>query len=203
MNFTQEQVIAVMRSKGYRVFSEEKPFQLDFIGIRNKSRQSDLFDDEFHVFYKDDSGILNHMSFAGTTDPGKYYLENPMNKQGTFILMPGQYIDCWKKGLHLGKYPALRQVGTLIGYRDDDKDTILDIPKDPPKEKLFIGTGFGVNFHPMGKYSKLIKNWSAGCQGPQEDKYVTKVLEWVDQYTEKTKKELISYTLLEEEDFTI
>ena len=47
-----------------------------------------------------------------TTDPGLYYLEHPMNVDGTAILIPGQYIGSHKTGLHKGDH-ALIQCGKL------------------------------------------------------------------------------------------
>jgi hypothetical protein len=96
-----------------------------------------------------------------TTDPGTYWLTHPSNVNGTAILKPGQYQDCWSLGYHHGKqdHPALVQTAPVTVYRDNDHDVLSD-------ETAKTDTGlFGINIHgasPTGT-SVEIGRWSAGC----------------------------------------
>src|SRR5690606_4080192 len=64
-----------------------------------------------------------------TTDPGTYWLNNPINRLGTAILKPNQWIDCWQIGNHKGdpKHPALVQVKPVTVWRDSYRDNLITI----------------------------------------------------------------------------
>jgi len=157
MRYTLKQITEAMRKKGYSFF-EKGDYNLNIIGIRNVSDQIDnLFDDTLFLAYKVDDRF-NVQQFDITTQPGAYYMKNPMNKLGTAILVPGQYKGAYTIGLHQGKYEALRQIGLLKIYRDNDRDTVYDY------ENLTDSLADGINIHKAGRASKKIDNWSAGCQ---------------------------------------
>lgn len=157
MRYTLKQITEAMRKKGYSFF-ENGDYNLNIIGIRNVSDQVDnLFDDTLFLAYKVDDRF-NVQQFDMTTQPGAYYMKNPMNKLGTAILAPGQYKGAYTIGLHQGKYEALRQSGLLKIYRDSDRDTIYDY------DNLTDSLNDGINIHKAGRASKKIDNWSAGCQ---------------------------------------
>ena len=119
------------------------------------------FDVPYEPFeYKDENGDWIQKSWPCTTEPGKYWLENPTNVNGTAVLVPGQYRSVWKIDLHQGKYEALCQRnGTVKVYRDDNKDDIIDCDPDSISEGYF-----GINIHKAGAHSTQIDRWSAGCQ---------------------------------------
>ena len=157
MRYTLKQITEAMRKKGYSFF-EKGDYNLNIIGIRNVSDQvDDLFDDTLFLAYKVDDRF-NVQQFDITTQPGAYYMKNPMNKLGTAILAPGQYKGAYTIGLHQGKYEALRQSGLLKIYRDNDRDTVYDY------ENITDSLNDGINIHKAGRASKKIDNWSAGCQ---------------------------------------
>ena len=157
MRYTLKQITEAMRKKGYSFF-EKGDYNLNIIGIRNVSDQIDnLFDDTLFLAYKVDDRF-NVQQFDMTTQPGAYYMKNPMNKLGTAILVPGQYKAAYTIGLHQGKYEALRQSGLLKIYRDNDRDTVYDY------DNLSDSLNDGINIHKAGRASKKIDNWSAGCQ---------------------------------------
>jgi hypothetical protein len=136
---------------------------------------------------------------VATTDPGKYYLEHPANIAGCGMLVPGQYIDCWKFGLHNGKYIALVQVGNMKTYRDNDKDDIFEI--DPAS----ISSGqFGCNNHhafnsEVNGNDFNVDNWSAMCQVILHINNFNDAMLMMFDYDRFTGK-LFSYTLLEKAD---
>lgn len=138
-------------------------WNLNIIGIRSISDKSNSFDDELRVIFKDDFGRWQELAFKITTDPGKYWLENPSRVAGTAILVGNkQYRGVYKIGKHKGVYEALVQTGGKVSvYRDSNKDTILD--HDP--ENIQRGY-FGINIHRSNpkRESTLVEKWSAGCQ---------------------------------------
>lgn len=93
----------------------------------------------------------------GTTEPGKYYTDNPMNVGGAARIAFGQY-KAWTMGFHQGKstHPALVQVGFVRVHRDKNKDA------KRTGDAIDIGTNFGVNQH-MAFNATVVGKWSAGC----------------------------------------
>ena len=115
MKFSIEQIKAVLKKKEYIFFDkDQKKFNLNIIGVRSNNEIANSFDDWLYLIYRDDSGEFNVHEFPITTDPGAYWLKNPMNVNGTAILVPGQYRAAYKIGLHQGKYEALKQSKPLI-----------------------------------------------------------------------------------------
>lgn len=149
----------VLKKLGY-VYFTKNCFNLNIIGIRsNETKNNNIFDDYIVVeYYNSDRKLIRYV-FQCTTNPGRYYLEHPTNRKGCAILVPGQYRRTYGFGYHQGKYRALVQVGAVKVYRDDNKDRNLDMNPDTIAEGFF-----GINIHKAGVDSKIIENWSAGCQ---------------------------------------
>jgi hypothetical protein len=150
---------AVLSDQGFKIFS--RPFELNIVGVRADSTKPNNFDDTINLFYKTDTGIWNFLSAPATTDPGTYWLENPLNPQGTAILKHGQYLDGYEIGLHRGKYMALVQKRPVIVIRDYDRKAILDF--DNGREDTGM---FGINIHHAQEtgVTRLVDKYSAGCQ---------------------------------------
>jgi hypothetical protein len=150
---------AILRDHGFVL--NTKPYQLNIVGLRNNSTTSNRFDDEIHVFYKKADGKWNYHIYPATTDPGTFWLSNPMYEQGTAILAQGQYKDAYVIGLHKGLYEALVQQGPVTIIRDYDRDAFLDFNNGTKQ------TGnFGINIHraQSSGTTKYIDRYSAGCQ---------------------------------------
>jgi len=99
--------------------------------------------------------------FPATTDPGKYWLDNPMHPQGTAFLKKGQYVNAYAIGLHQSNYEALVQVEPVTVIRDYDRGGIFNW-----FESGYSDTGrFGINIHRATQVgiSKTIDHFSAGC----------------------------------------
>ena len=152
-------VINALRFKTYETFV--RPYELNIIGIRADSTLPNRFDDEIHVFFKNGSGTWIHYIFPATTDPGTYWLQNPMSPQGTAILKQGQYKGSYQIGLHRGKYYALVQSKPVTVLRDYDRNAILDFWNGKPETGMF-----GINIHraSVNGTTKLVDTYSAGCQ---------------------------------------
>lgn len=150
---------SILRQRGYKLFN--RPHELNIVGIRSKSTKANRFDDELHVFYKVNFLKWEYHIFKATTDPGTYWLENPMQPQGTAILAQGQYVNAYQIGLHQGKYKALVQRKPVSIIRDYDRNAWLDFSNGHKQTGMY-----GINIHralAKGK-TKYIDKFSAGCQ---------------------------------------
>jgi hypothetical protein len=150
---------AVLQKKGYRIFL--RPFELNIIGVRTDNVKPNTFDDAIYVFFNNSQGKLIEHKFAATTDPGTYWLKNPMNPQGTAILKEGQYIGGYALGMHRGKYMALVQKRPVTVMRDYDRNAVLDFLNGKEDKGLF-----GINIHRASETgtTKTVDHHSAGCQ---------------------------------------
>ena len=153
-------IITVMERLNYRVFeSNHKPYNLNLVGIRSIDPAPNVFNDQLWVFWKNNVGKWDINIYTITTDPGLYWLKNPINPAGTGILKPGQYLGLWKIGIHNGKYEALVQATPCTLIRDYNRDDKLDYHSSREETGLF-----GINLHHAGDDSATVDKFSAGCQ---------------------------------------
>jgi hypothetical protein len=163
MGYTREQIESAVKAKGYKWFTGTN-HDVNIVGVRNSETHDDVtnkFDDKITVSFKDEKGEWKYYEFDCTTDPGKYWVENIMNKSGVAILKEGQYRGSHTIRKHQGKYDALCQKGLVKVYRDKNKDNEYDLLEENVNEGIY-----GINIHratASGK-SKQIDRWSAGCQ---------------------------------------
>ncbi|WP_226648135.1 hypothetical protein [Microbulbifer variabilis] len=182
-----------MLRKGYRFF-DNGDYNLNLIGIRSADRNANTFNDRLAVAWRFE-GIPHCLVFAATTDPGTFWRENPANIDGTAILVPGQYSGVWQLGLHRGQYRALVQRRPARVYRDNNRDTVLDV--DAP-----IDDGlFGINCHRASRTheSRRVDKWSAGCQVLADPFDFALLIALCDRAAEQWGT-TFTYTLLEEAD---
>ena len=165
--YTREQIESAVKAKGYVWFEDanDKGYDVNIVGVRNSETGTEItnkFDDCITISYKIDGEWQFHC-FKCTTDPGKYWAENIMRKEGVAILKPGQYRKSHKLRLHQGKYLALGQQNPVTVYRDDNRDDNYDLDENNTQTGLF-----GINIHRATKYegkaSTQVDKWSAGCQ---------------------------------------
>lgn len=152
-------VLALMKKNGYKINS--RPYELNIIGIRTNNTEPNKFDDNLFVIYKNRDDVWEAKIYPITTDPGTYWLKNPIAEKGTAILKAGQYIDSYKLGLHRHEYISLVQQKPVTVWRDYDRNAVLDW--DNRKEQTGL---FGINIHRANKKgtTKTIDKYSAGCQ---------------------------------------
>jgi hypothetical protein len=150
---------AILRHKKYKLFS--RPYELNIVGLRSKGTIPNRFDDEIHVFYKVSALNWHYHVFKATTDPGTYWLRQPMQPQGTAILSEGQYPGAWQLGMHKGQYLALVQRKPISIIRDYNRDAVLDFKNGNKTTGLY-----GVDIHRANKTgtTKTVDKNSAGCQ---------------------------------------
>jgi len=150
---------SILKQNGYALYSE--PYRLNIVGLRSESIVPNRFDDEIHVFYAKSDGSWNYHIWPATTDPGTFWLNNPVYEQGTAILAQGQYQNSYAIGKHKGLYDALVQMKPVTVIRDYDRDALLDFYNGEKQ------TGnFGINIHRAESTgtTKQINKYSAGCQ---------------------------------------
>jgi hypothetical protein len=202
--FGPSDIIHTLAEKKYRVFSGGN-YDLNIIGIRSNISESDKFDDLLCVLYKNHEGKWVLEKFNCTTDPGKHWLLNPLNKSGTLIMVPGQYRGVYKMGIHgrtgSSPYKALEQVGAMNYVRDNNKDGFLDF--DLIKDKVnWIRGVFKTNIHRASKWKSLlgIGKYSAGCQVVQSPKDFERLMELCELQIKNGHDDAFTYTLLSEHD---
>lgn len=153
------QLLFILKQKKWKLFS--RPYELNIVGIRSGETNSNRFDDELHVLFRDDKLQWKHFRFAITTDPGTYWLLHPAKVDGTAILKQGQYFGAYRIGLHKGQYKALVQNKAVTVIRDYDRNAVLDFENGKESSGMF-----GINIHrsSIAGSSQSIGKWSAGCQ---------------------------------------
>lgn len=209
MKYKTEQIIAVLKAKGYPVFEkDDKPYNINLVGIRTLDNTVNVFNDWMTVFWKY-KGAWTLRFFPCTTDPGLYWLQNPENKLGTAIVKEGHYKGLWHIGMHQGKYKALTQKNPITVIRDYNRDANLDY--NSGREETGI---FGINCHRANSNGKsvLVDKWSAGCMVLQNreilnpDNQAVKCYEfdYFMNLCNKSKEnwgDSFSYSLIHERDF--
>jgi len=194
---TSSNLMSLMKAKGYVFFDgADKKLNLNLIGVRRDNQGTNEFDDFMLAIYREEELIIQKR-YPITTDPGKYWLEHPMNPEGTAVLIPNQYRRAWHLGKHQGKYEALVQRKKVGVWRDNNKDNIIDYNN---LEVMNFGY-FGINIHRSNPYTEsyLVNRWSAGCQ-------VFKRIADYDEFLDLCKQSAalygnsFSYTLLTEEE---
>lgn len=184
-------ILHAYRVNGYSIFgNDSKNYNLNLIGIRSNKDKPGEFNDHFVCLWKY-KGKWNLIQTNITTDPGLYWLKNPLNVNGTFILEPNQYRGVWKKGLHKGR-PGLVQKSPVSGWRDNDKDT------DTEKQVYVEDAIIGINLHD----TKESSNWtaSAGCQVIPDSSFY-KIFMYICDESIKNWGNSFTYTLFSEDDF--
>lgn len=148
----------------WRYVIYKEPYKLNIVGIRSASTQANAFDDEMLVFWYDDRQNLNYRVYRVSTDPGTYWLYNPV-PGGTAILKGGQYIDAYTlidtARFHFQTKEFL-QVKNVTIVRDYDRNQILDFYNGVETTGLY-----GINIHTGATPNQTnteVGQWSAGCQ---------------------------------------
>lgn len=183
MEYKASDLIKAMKRLGYTIFDDGR---WNIVGIRSPAYATNAFDDELHIFRKLKRGWEDH-AYPVTTDPGFFWLKNPMNTSGTAAMVPGQYPDSHGWGRHKGAYEALVQVGNVKVYRDRSGGDKYNY--DP---NSIITGKYGINIHKAGTSSTNVDKWSAGCQVFARERDFQEFLNLLKESGQKT----FTYTLL-------
>ena len=186
-------LIHLLRSLGYQI--NYRPYELNLLGLRADSSIPNRFDDLFICFYRDGAGKWILYQWNCTTDPGTYYLNNPLMPEGTAILAQGQHQ--FKLGYHRNSYEALVQAAPITVIRDYNRNGILDFAS----ARLMTGW-FGINIHraSSSRISTEVNRWSAGCQViPDPDQFA--LLIQLCKYHRQLYGNQFLYSLVDERQF--
>lgn len=187
----------VYAKKNYTFFIKGD-YNLNIFGVRSASNEVNKFDDIVGLAYLV-GGTPTLKMYTATTDPGLYYLTNPMRVEGTAILKEGQYKGAFKIGMHKGSYQALVQNKALPLYRDRNKDSKLDFD-----ESTIMTEMAGINIHRAtgnaGGKSVQVDKWSAGCQVIAAFDDFKEFMSIINKSAE-IYGDVFTYTLLNEKDF--
>ena len=177
INVSREQLEQTIKQMTNYLWFEKGNYNLNIIGIRNSKSGTEVtnrFDDKITLSYKTgvvhdekgniiNPGIWNFHSYDCTTDPGTYWVENIISKDGVAILKPGQYRGSHIIRKHQNRYEALGQDRPVKVYRDNNRDAYYNLYEESVQEGIF-----GINIHRATKYahkkSTQVDKWSAGCQ---------------------------------------
>jgi len=166
-------------------------------GIRTTNEYTNLFDDYFHITFVDKDGVYVEHEYSCTTKPGGFWLQNPMTKKGTAIVVPGYYPGLWKVGFHKGEYKCLDQVGEIKLYRDNNKDLHYD--EDPSTIETISTSCIELHRSNPAVPSTYNTKWSAGCQVCASPLDFEQIMEYA--YLHEPVNGLFPYFLIEEKDF--
>lgn len=191
-------VIQYAKKKGYELYRE--PLKLNIWGFRSPNMVPDKFDDEIHVFTNIAKSIQHRVKWAYfvfkcTTDPGTYWLNNPMQTKGTAILAPNQYVNAYRIDKHRGKYHALCQrLKQVEVIRDFNRDSVLDFLSGVKTWGFY-----GINIHRARRQGEtiIVDKWSAGCQVFKNSKDFEFFMKLCEMHR-KVHGNVFSYTLIDE-----
>ena len=123
-----QRIVAAMERKGYVL--DRGPGEVNIVyveGLNPDGTANDDADNEwndlrlvigFDAYHK--PRIIG--AWAATTEPGRYYVDHPVNSAGAARILFGQY-RAWQVGMHRGDHEALVQTGgTVTVCRDRNKD---------------------------------------------------------------------------------
>jgi hypothetical protein len=195
-SFEFADVLAAMERKKYLIRSRDD-FDLNVVCIRRAPILVNQFNDVLFAFYPL-SGQWQYEKFQVTTLPGYTFLaDRLLNKAGTAILVPDQYVDKYCVREHDDSYQALcqKQDVHVKVWRDDT----LDGFPNPDKSKTFNARGINIHRAEPEGCTVTVDSYSAGCQVfrciAQFDAFMVVVRRsrdiWGNSFT---------YTLLDEED---
>lgn len=203
---TIEKVRDVILDKKYRWF-ETGFYNLNIIGVRSTTSESNKFDDRLLVIFRDRNSQMVMKEYPITTDPGKPWLLKPMDPGGTAVMVPGQYPGAYMIGIHgrskpaSRRYKALEQCGKIAYVRDNNRDSLIDtsLYKDPTK--VFWGI-LKTNIHRSSRFTlqRMVETYSAGCQVFQDPKQFDEFMD-ICEKARDLHDNRFTYTLLEEADF--
>ncbi|MCP4937129.1 MAG: hypothetical protein GY927_23710 [bacterium] len=157
-----DKVIAYMNQNNYWICRYPDAVNVVYLegvdanGTLNDDKPN-VFNDLRLVFSIDQTGQTDILgSWEGTTEPGAFFTQNPLNVKGAARIQFGQF-KAWAIGIHNGSHEGLRQVKPITVHRDLNKDYIRT------GDKIYSGL-FGINQHWGYDHSKTnIGKASAGC----------------------------------------
>lgn len=160
-----KRVLLRMQQKGYWIARAPDMLNIVYVegvdadGTPNADRLNEWNDRRMVIRIRPDGRPEMMANDQATTEPGRFYTMNPLNRLGVARIAFGQY-KAWVDGAHKGFQPALVQRGPLRLHRDLNRDGHRD-PSDP----IVVGDSFGINQHSTAPNltPAFVDKFSAGC----------------------------------------
>ncbi|MCK6691910.1 MAG: peptidoglycan-binding protein [Thermoanaerobaculia bacterium] len=160
-----KRILRYMHFKGYWIARAPNMYNIVYVegidpdGRPNKDRFNEWNDRRMVIRIAPGGRPEMIVNDQATTEPGRFYTLNPLNRLGAARIAFGQY-KAWVDGVHKGNQPALVQVGPVRLHRDRNKDGFRGTA-DP----IDIGSVFGINQHSTGRdiTPAFVDKFSAGC----------------------------------------
>lgn len=142
-------LIALFRAKGYRLAENAGEVNIAYVeGAQEdgspRENKPNEWNDRRVVFTAAGEAAIVHNALA-TSEPGKFYTENPLDPGGAARIALGQHLAAWRVGIHNAGKPsaheALVQCGTISIYRDKNQDY------SRAGDQMVVGGNFGINQH--------------------------------------------------------
>ena len=174
--------------------------QFILIGRRDEANQDkDVFNDPLGCIINGNVYLGN-----GTTDPGLYWQQNPMNPKGTAHVVLGYHPLAFHLGTHGGgtvAHEAFIQASPLTVKRYASYAGFM-------AGVFMLDTGmFEIDFHTViGSFQKFIGRWSAGCQVmqvAQDLKDCIKYFKGTDQFSRNIDDGKVDYYLFDKGELEI
>lgn len=172
-DITFNQIQACYKKFGFRFFhSDVKNYNVNLWGIRSEDLETDEYNDVIGISWQHKGKVYHHV-FKATTDPGLYYMKNPMSVNGSALMVHNQqYQGALMAGKHNPGKPtehqAFRQIKPMKYWRDNDRNNYRDVEKGKIYEAIYY-----TNLHsrqPNKAMLATIGKTSAGCQVVQSPK---------------------------------
>lgn len=154
------------------------------VAIRSNEDEPDRYDDKFYVYDEQDNFVS---VTSGTTNAGVHYLRNfeELKVIGTGVIKANEfYPRGYKKGLHNGRMPCMRQSVPFKYFRDNNRNL-----KAEETGKQYVGI-INANFHTIdyniktNKVGSLIGKWSAACMVANVVEDYREILTFLYRYSE-------------------
>lgn len=160
-----KRILRYMVKKGYWIARAPDMCNIVYVegvntdGYPNDDRLNEWNDRRIVIQISEGGQPIMQVNDQATTEPGRHYTQNPLNRLGAARIAFGQY-KAWVDGLHKGKQPALVQAGQLRLHRDRNKDG-----KRSASDPIDIGSSYGINQHTTSAVADpvFVDKFSAGC----------------------------------------
>mgnify|MGYP001558944548 CR=1 FL=1 len=173
-------------------FFDRGIYNINIIALRALPGEPNKFDDYLSISYRRARDEPVTQAFKCTTDPGTYYLNNPMRTIGTAVIAPQQVRGGMTIGNHKRLYSCLVQNKPLKVYRDNNRDSTVNYVGPT------IETPNSLQIHRASANWAVesVNKYSAGCivvQDPKDfEEFMTIVYLSVERYGDK-----FTFTLIE------
>lgn len=140
-----DRLVATMKKRGFRLDTGDAQANIVYVegmspeGVKNDNAPNQFNDARFVIIFGQDGRPTLAGAWQATTEPSRFWTENPMNALGAARIKFGQY-TAWNVGQHHGHEALVQSGGEVTVCRDLNKD----YKREGDKED----TGFfGINNH--------------------------------------------------------